>query len=60
MEMKDLTPEQKEKFKSCETSQDIIRLAESEGIKLTDEQLDRISGGGGTTWSPCTWDTGYN
>lgn len=51
----DLTPEQMEKARECKTSEDLVKLANSEGIELTDEQLDAIAGG---TWYDCmneTW-----
>ena len=55
MGFKDLTPEQMEKAKECKNADDLIKLAKSEGIELTDEQLDAISGG---SWYNCmneTW-----
>ena len=39
------TPEQLEKAKACKTSDELVALAQAEGIDLTDEQLDAISGG---------------
>ncbi|MBR2835444.1 MAG: hypothetical protein IKE43_07035 [Coriobacteriales bacterium] len=50
-----LTPEQMEKAKACKNSDELIALAESEGIELTDNQLDAIAGG---SWYSCmneTW-----
>ena len=44
-----LSDEMKEKVKSCKTADDLITLAKTEGIELTDEQLDAISGG--SVWS---------
>jgi bacteriocin-like protein len=44
-----------EKARECKTSNDLVELAKNEGIELTDEQLDAISGG---TWYNCmneTW-----
>ena len=41
----DLTPEQMEKARACKTSEDLVELAKSEGVELTDEQLDAIAGG---------------
>lgn len=57
MEFTDLTPEQQEKAKSCKSTEDLIALAKSEGIELSDEQLESISGGGkwlGKCWQYCT------
>lgn len=52
---KDLTPEQMEKARACKDADDLVNLAKSEGIELTDEQLDAIAGG---AWYNCmneTW-----
>jgi len=43
--LKSLTPEQIEKVKDCENSDEILKLAKEEGIELTNEQLEAISGG---------------
>ena len=40
-----LSDDLKEKVKSCKTADDLIILAKTEGIELTDDQLDAISGG---------------
>lgn len=51
----DLTPEQMDKARDCKNSDELVKLAESEGIELTDDQLDAIAGG---TWYDCmneTW-----
>ncbi len=51
----ELTPEQMEKARACESSDDLVELAESEGIELTDDQLEAIAGG---NWIDClneTW-----
>ncbi|MDO4539096.1 MAG: hypothetical protein Q4B54_13110 [Coriobacteriales bacterium] len=45
MEFSDLTAEQKEKFSACETPQEILALAQEEGIDLTDEQMEQVAGG---------------
>lgn len=41
--------ELKDKAKACTTNEELLALAESEGIELTDEQLNAMSGG--ITWS---------
>ena len=46
MDYRDLTPEQMEKAKACTTSAELIALAQSEGVELTDDQLDTVAGGG--------------
>ncbi len=51
----DLTPEQMEKARACKSSDELVELAKSEGIDLTDDQLEVIAGG---NWINClneTW-----
>lgn len=43
--MKGLTEEQKNKVKECKSSEEILALAKAEGVTLTDEQLEAVSGG---------------
>lgn len=50
-----LTDEQIAKIKSCKTNAEALAYAKEEGIELTDEQLEAVSGGC-ITWSrptPC-------
>ena len=52
---KDLTPKQMEKARACKNADDLVKLANEEGVDLSDEQLDAIAGG---TWYDCmneTW-----
>lgn len=56
MEFKDLTPEQREKAKACTSAEELIALAQAEGVDLTDEQLDAVSGG--KDWDDCPLDCG--
>ena len=42
---KNLTKEQKEKIKACKDQKELLRLVSEEGIELTDEQIEAISGG---------------
>ncbi len=44
--LKGLTEEQVRKVKACKNSEELLSLAKSEGIELTDEQLAAVSGGG--------------
>ena len=44
--LKGLTSEQISKVKACNNSEELLALAKAEGIELTDEQLNAISGGG--------------
>lgn len=58
MNFEGLTTQQKEKVKACKTPEEVLALAKEEGIKLTDAQLDDISGG---SWSSpsCGDDTAW-
>lgn len=40
-----LTDEQIKKLKECKNSEEILALAKEEGLELTDEQLEAVSGG---------------
>jgi len=44
--MSSLTNEQIEKARQCKNNDELLKLAKDEGIELTDEQLESISGGG--------------
>ena len=44
--LKGLTEEQIAKAKACKNSDELLATAKAEGIELTDEQLQAISGGG--------------
>lgn len=41
-----LTEDQMEKAKECKTPEEFLELAGAEGIDLTDEQMEALSGGG--------------
>ena len=41
-----LTEEQIAKVKACRNNEELLALAKEEGIQLTDEQLNAVSGGG--------------
>ena len=43
--LKGLTEEQKNKVKEGKSSEEILALAKAEGVSLTDEQLEAVSGG---------------
>ena len=45
MELTNLTPEQIEKAKACKTTDELAALAKSEGVELSDEELEAVSGG---------------
>ena len=44
-----LTKEQIAKVRECKNSDELLALAKEEGIELTDDQLEAVSGGCGTT-----------
>lgn len=54
MDFNDLTPEQQEKAKTCKTPEDVLAFAKEEGVELTDDQLEALSGG----WDECDNYTG--
>ena len=43
--LKGLTDEQIEKLKNCKNHAEMLQLAKEEGVELTDEQLEAVSGG---------------
>ena len=43
--LKGLSEEQIKKVEACKDSEEILSLAKAEGIELTDEQLEAVSGG---------------
>jgi len=43
--LKGLTEEQIAKVKACKNQEEILKLAKEEGIELTNEQLEAVSGG---------------
>ena len=43
--LKGLTEEQMAKLKECKNQEEILKLAKEEGIELTDDQLEAVSGG---------------
>ena len=45
--LKGLSEEQIKKVEACKSSEEILELAKAEGMELTDEQLEAVSGGGG-------------
>ena len=46
----DITAEQIAKVKACKSAEDILALAKEEGVEITEEQLDAISGGNALGW----------
>ena len=52
MKPEELTAEQKEKLKSCKSTDELMSELGTMGIELTDEQLDAVAGGG--KWDGCS------
>ena len=50
--LKGLTEEQIKRIKACKSSDEILALAKKEGIELTDEQLQVITGGSACITTP--------
>ena len=44
--LKGLSEEQIAKVKTCKNSDELLMLAKAEGVELTDEQIEAVSGGG--------------
>ena len=44
--LKGLTEEQIAKAKSCKNQEELFQLAKDEGVELTSEQMETVSGGG--------------
>ena len=53
MNFEDLSAELKERARACKTIDELISFAEEEGFKLTNEELEGISGG--ICKSNCPW-----
>ena len=44
--LKGLTEEQIVKAKACKSQEELLKLAKAEGVELTSEQIEAVSGGG--------------
>ena len=52
--LKGLTDEQIAKIKSCKNQDELLAIAQAEGVQLTEEQLEAVSGGWcSETTEPC-------
>ena len=49
----DISPELREKAKACTSPEELIELAKSEGYKLSDQDLEAVSGGSAWTSTGC-------
>ena len=47
MEYDELSPELRERVKACGTPEELLALANDEGITLSDDEIDQIAGGRG-------------
>lgn len=56
MKFEDLTPEQLEQAKKCESPEERVAFIEEYGIELSDEQLGGLAGGG--AYDSCPGDDG--
>ncbi len=45
MNLNDLSPELKAKARECKNADELVKLAEAEGMEISDEELEGISGG---------------
>ena len=52
----EISSELREKAKACKTPEEVLELAKKEGYKLSDAEMEAISGGG---WSQCSTDVWY-
>ena len=46
MSYENLSPEQQDRARACESPEDLAALAEEEGFELSDEMLEDVAGGG--------------
>ena len=51
MDYSDLSPELREKAMACTTPEELLELAKKEGYKLSEDELEAVSGGGYGDWS---------
>ena len=51
--LKGLSEEQIAKVKACKNEEELLALAKAEGIELTDEQLQSVTGGGCFSTNKC-------
>ena len=50
MYFEELTSEQKQRARACKNADELFELAKAEGVELSDEQLESVSGG---SWIQC-------
>ena len=54
MDFNDISPELREKAKACTSPEELIELAKREGYKLSEQDLEAVSGGSAWTDSGCS------
>ncbi len=61
MDFKDMniSPELREKAKACKTPEEVLELAKKEGYKVSDAEMEAVSGGGWTQTHSCTRLSGH-
>ena len=52
----DISPELREKAKECTSPEELLALAKKEGYKLSETEIEAVSGG---AWSQCSTDVWY-
>ena len=52
IENMDISPELREKAKACASPEELMELAKRAGYKLTEEELESVSGG--ANWRNCS------
>lgn len=52
MNFEDLTPEQQAKARACTSPEELLALAMSEGVELSDAELEQVVGGSFAGWMP--------
>lgn len=52
--LKGLTEEQIAKIKACKNTEEVLSVAKEEGVELTEEQLEAVSGGCSEDSNPIT------
>lgn len=58
LESMDITPDLREKAKTCKTPEELLALAKSEGYKLSDAEMEAVTGG--STWNANSGCNSYN
>ena len=53
MDFNNISPELREKAKACTSPEELIELAKREGYKLSEQDLEAVSGGSAWTDSGC-------